>query len=181
MNKTIKILLLISSFFIMAGSLLSPIYAIFVQDIGGDVLTAGTTYSVYAIISGILIYFIGKWEDRVKNQEKLIVLGYFIALISYVGYIFIRRPIELFFVQSLLGISEAIRTPLYDGLYSKNLDRGKFASEWGIWESMNWIITGISAIIGSVIATYFGFMFVLILMAAFALFGFISSLFLLKK
>ncbi|MBU2639985.1 MAG: hypothetical protein KKG75_04770, partial [Nanoarchaeota archaeon] len=75
MDKELKILLMTSALFILAGGLFGPIYAVFVEEIGGDLLTAGAAYSVFAIVTGGIIFFLAKWEDKVKHQEKLVVFG----------------------------------------------------------------------------------------------------------
>ena len=48
-------------------------------------------------------------------------------------------------------------TALASALYSLFLDKGQYASEWGLSASINAFIMGFAAIIGSIIVTYFGF------------------------
>lgn len=55
---------------------------------------------------------------------------------------------DLFLVQMIFGIGKAIETPAFDEVYSKHLDHGKFASEWGLWDSTTYITFGISGVIG---------------------------------
>jgi hypothetical protein len=175
MNQKLGILLAASAMFTTACGLIGPIYAVFVENIGGDILTAGTTYGLYSIVAGVMIFLISRWEDHVKHQEKLVVIGYAVAGIGFLGYIFIRTPIELFIVQMIFGFSEAIKTPAYDGLYSKFLDRGKFISEWGMWESMYYIVTAASAGVGALIAEVFGFRTLFMIMFGFSMTGVLIS------
>ena len=84
MRRILKILILSSFFINLAAGLFGPIYAIFVEEIGGDLLTAGTAYAIFAIASGSLIFMLGKWEDKVKHQEKLLVFGRFLAVIGFI-------------------------------------------------------------------------------------------------
>lgn len=176
MNRQLKILLFSSALFMLAGGLFGPIYAIFVEEIGGDILTAGIAYSAFAIASGVLIFILSKWEDHVKHQEKLVVAGFLMSCLGFLGYMFIKAPVHLFIVQIVFGIGEAIGTPAFDGLYSKHLDKGKYVSEWGLWESMDYIITGIAAIVGGVIANVYGFKFLFGIMFVFSVVGLIISL-----
>jgi MFS family permease len=157
MQRELKILLSTSGLSILAAGLFGPIYAVFVEQIGGDLLTAGTAYSAFAIAAGVLIFFISRWEDNVKHKEKLVVIAYFLACLGFVGYLLIKNPFDLFLVQIVFGVSTAIGAPAYDGLYSKHLDKGKFISQWGIWESMNYIVMGIAAAVGGFIANLYGF------------------------
>jgi len=105
MNKILKVLLASSFFVSLAGGFFTPIYAIFVEEIGGDILTAGSAYAAFAIVSGLLIYAIGLWEDKVKHQEKLFVLGQGLTVLGFTGYLFIDSPKDLFIVQVILGIA----------------------------------------------------------------------------
>lgn len=178
MQRKLKILLFASSLSMLAAGFLGPIYAIFVEEIGGDILTAGTSYAVFSIAAGLLIFFVSRWEDHVKHQEKLVVLGYALGVLGFLGYLLIRNPFDLFVVQVVFGIGAAVGTPAYDGLYSKHLDKGKFASEWGAWESMAYIITGISAAIGGFVVSLYSFKVLLTAMLLISLLGLFVSFFL---
>ncbi len=176
MKKTLKLLLEASGFFIFASGMLGPIYAIFVEEIGGNILTASGAWAIFTLFSGILKFFISKWEDHVKHQEKLLIIGYGMASLGFLGYFFVQNAIHLFIVQAFLGIATAIRVPAYDGMYSRNLDKGKAISEWGIWESMSDINLAISATIGGLIASIFGFKVLFLFMFVLSVIGFLISL-----
>lgn len=180
MRNTLKILLWSSVFLNLSAGLFGPIYAIFVEQIGGDLLTAGGAYAGFSISLGVLVYFLGKWEDKIKHQENLVIWGRFLTLIGTAGYLLIKAPIHLFGVQITLGIAQALTIPAFDSLYSKNLQKGKFASQWGSWEGMTSIVIGIAAILGAWIANKFGFKILFIIMTFIALVALIISLMLRK-
>ena len=170
MRRILKILILSSFFINLAAGLFGPIYAIFVEEIGGDLLTAGTAYAIFAIASGSLIFMLGKWEDKVKHQEKLLVFGRFLAVIGFIGYLLIKNPTQLFIVQIIFGIESAIITPAFDSLFSKNLNRKKFASQWGTWEST-----------AAYIAKEYGFQTLFTIMLIISIFSFLVTLLLIKR
>lgn len=176
MKQTIKILLLSSFFINLAAGLFGPLYAVFVLQIGGDLLTAGVAYAGFSIALGIMIFFLGSWEDRVKHQEKLIIISRVLSVIGFFGYLFIRNPVDLFFVQIIFGLAEAIIVPAYDSLYSRNLDKGKAASEWGVFESTRAIVLGAAAVAGGFLAQEYGFSMLFSLMAVISLFSLAASL-----
>ena len=178
MQKELKILLIADSLYMLAGGLFGSIYAVFVEKIGGDLLTAGTSYAAFALAAGILTFLISRWEDRIKHQEKFVVIGYALSCIGFAGYLLIQKPIDLFIVQIIFGFGEAVGSPAFDGLYSRSLDKGKFTSEWGMWDSMQWIITAISAAVGGFLANKYGFRFLFVIMLALSISGFIVSTFL---
>lgn len=181
MQRELRILLLSSALFLLAGGLFGPIYAVFVEEIGGDLLTAGTAYSVFAIAAGIIIFFLSRWEDHIKHQEKLVIIGYALSCMGFLGYLLIRKPLDLFMVQIIFGVGEAIGVPAYDGLYSRHLDKGKFISEWGLWESMNYLVLGVSAAVGGFLAKLYGFRFLFVIMLILSVLGLIVSIFLVVR
>jgi MFS family permease len=176
MNKIIEFLVVSSFFYNFASGLLGPIYAIFVEQIGGDILTAGSAFAIYTIICGVLILLLGKWENRAKHKEKILVLSRVFTLIGFTGYLFVTNPIQLFLVQITLGAALAFGTPAFDTIYSKNLDKNKEAFEWGAWEGMYQIALGLSAIAGAIIVEFFGFRTLFVIMVWFAIFSLLAMI-----
>ncbi len=128
-----------------------------------------------------MIYILGKIEDKIKHQENILILGRVLTFIGVVGYLFVRSPLYLFAVEIILGTATALSSPAFDSLYSKNLQKGKYASQWGAWEAMYAITAGIAAIVGGLIAQEFGFRILFIIMSIIALFSLVATLFLRKN
>lgn len=169
MHRELKILNTASAFHVFALGLFGPFFAVFVNDIGGSATVAGTSYSIYAIAAGVLMYLSSRFEESRERMDILLITGYGLSTIAFTGYIFVDRPIHLFLVQGLLGIATAITSPAFDELYSKNLDAGHEALQWGIWESMYWIVSGTSALLAGIIVDSYGFSPLFALMAALSL------------
>lgn len=181
MKKWLRILLFADFFMLLAMGMLTPIYAIFVERIGGDILAASGAWAIFTFTSGFFIWVFGKWEDRIKHLEKMIFLGYLLRCIAFLGYFFVANKYHLFGIQTLLGIGIALSLPAYDSLYSRLLTKGKSASEWGTWEGMNMMVAALAAIIGGLVANYFGFKILFLVMFASSLIGLLISITLLSK
>lgn len=156
-NKPLKILLATNSLILFAGAMIGPIYALYVQKIGGDLLDASFTAGLFALVAGISVLLFGRFSDKVKENELLIVAGYLIMGIGFLLFIFVNSIFFLLIVQIILGFGEAVYSPAFDALYSKHLDGNKSGSQWGVWESMNYFTFAISAVIGGYLVTKFGF------------------------
>ncbi len=181
MKRGLKFLLIADAWATLALGMLGPIYAIFVEEIGGDILDASWAFFTFTLTSGILIFLIGKWEDRFKHKEKLVLLGYILISIGTLGYIFVFNQLSLLIVQAILGVAVAFLSPAYDSLYSHFVIKKEEASDWGIWEGMGYIVTAIAAVIGGYIADLAGFKTLFIVMFFISLLGVLTSAGLLKN
>jgi MFS family permease len=165
MNRALKILLSVDFLVIFSGAMIGPFYAVFVIDrVGGDLLDAGISWSIFAVVSGIITLLIGKMTNSVREQELIIAAGYLISGLSFLGYLLIDSIWELFLIQIFLGIGGAISSPAYSAVYSTHLTKGEFIFQWGSWEGMNKIALGVGALVGGLIVSFFGFTALFILM-----------------
>jgi MFS family permease len=164
MRRAIKVLISASIFINFSIGLFAPIYAIFVEKIGGNILSASTAGAIYNILLGILTIIFGKLEDRM-GRRNMVTIGYFLNTVAYTIYIFVKNPIELFFAQAVLGIGDAAKNPAWEAIFSKSLDKGQESSEWAYWGGSTTIIFGIAALVGGIIATNYGFRLLFVLMA----------------
>lgn len=176
MNRILKTLLLTDACFIFAAGLFGPIYAIFVENIGGDLLDAGWAWAAFMLTCGVVVFLLSRWENRFKHYEQLIIGGYAMRSIAIFGYIFISSPMHLMIVQVVLGLGEAFTIPAYDALFTTHIDKGDEASRWGDWEAMYYIVTAGSAIIGAGIATALGFQALFIMMFGVSIVGLLLSI-----
>ncbi len=182
MRRELQILLASDFFIILGFGMMMPIYALFVEEIGGSILEASGAWSAFAFTSGILMYMIGRWEDKKKHYEAMLVLGFIFKSIAYLGYFFVSNTAQLFMVQIVLGLGGAIGSPSYDALYSMFLQKGKYATQWGTWEAMNMIVSAVAAIIGGLVVHTYSFKTLFLLMFVSGVCGvIIASALLIKK
>lgn len=176
MKNGIKVLLVSDAWINLAVGMIGPIYAIFVEEIGGDILDASWAYSAYMITAGVVMYILSKWEDHSKHKEHFVVLGYALTSVGCLLYYFVFNQFTLLLTQVVLGFAIAILDPAFDAIYSHYVKAKEEASNWGIWEAMSYIVTAIAAIVGGYIAEFFGFKPLFLLMFFVSLIGTVSSL-----
>ena len=157
LNIFYKILVLAFGASIFAEGILLPIYAIFVQKIGGDILDAGFAMGIFLITEGIFMILIHrkKWDSR--QRIFLMVGGWIIWLLGIITYLFISNIWILFISQVLTAMGNAIADPVFDAELSSHIDKDVEEMEWGVFEGSKDLIGGAAAIIGGVIAFRFGF------------------------
>lgn len=174
-SKAVRILVITNSMVLLAAGMVAPIYAIFVEKIGGDIMEAGIAGTIFALVAGITTIFSGKISDKSKNKQKIVSLGYALMALGFILYIFVDSIWFLFVVQAIIGLGEAVYSPAFDALFSDNVCKTKESREWGLWESSYYFSIAIGAILGAWLASVFGFN---ILFAFMGIISLISSLYL---
>ncbi|OGK32723.1 hypothetical protein A2956_01900 [Candidatus Roizmanbacteria bacterium RIFCSPLOWO2_01_FULL_37_57] len=169
-NKQIRILLITNGLILTAGAMLGPIYALFVGKIGGDLLDASYAFGAYALTAGMTTLISGRYADKLKENELIVVFGYGILGMAFFGYTLVNSMWSLLIVQIIIGLGEAIYSPAFDAVYSKHLDGHKSGREWGAWESINYFTIAFGAVSGGFLVTFLGFnaMFIVMGLISFA-------------
>ncbi len=175
-NKAIKILLITNGLILVAGAMIGPIYALFVEEIGGSLLDASYAFGVFAFVAGIVTLISGNYADKIKENELILVAGYGFMGIGFFGYIFVNSIFLLLIVQAVIGLGEAVYGPAFDAIYSKHLDKNRAGREWGAWEAMNYFTAAFGAVAGGILVTLFGFNIIFIVMG---LLCFVSAIYIL--
>ena len=163
-NKALRILLITNALVLVAGAMLGPIYALFVERIGGNLFDASIAGGIFAFAAGITTYLSGKYADKIKRDERIVAFGYMVMATGFFLYLFVDSIAFLFIVQAIIGFGEAIYSPAFDALYSMHITKQKAGREWGAWESMNYFTLGVGAVVGGFIVSNFGFNSIFIFM-----------------
>lgn len=157
MHRQLKLFLTADAFYTLAFGMLGPIYAVFVQEIGGDILQAGTAWAIFMISSGMGIFLMGRLQDRIKKDKAFLIAGYAMRSLGFLGYYFVSNVAQMFVLQVFLGLSVIVISPATYSFYARRVDNKKMASEWAVWESIWYTVQGIAALIGSLFASLYGF------------------------
>lgn len=162
-NKTLSVLLIGGNIWYFAEGMFGPLFAIFSEQIGGDILDVTWAWATYLIVAGILYIVVGNATDK-KCKEEFMVLGYALNAVFTFGYLFVSSPWHLFIVQAGLGIAAACATPTWNALYAKYEDKKHDGFEWGLAGGSAQIITGIALICGGYIVNFTSFTVLFLIM-----------------
>ena len=149
----------------LALGLFAPIYAVFVQQIGGGILDIGIALALFYVVTGLFVIFFGTSKFFAKHVRTMVVIGYALLTLGFIGYIFIKIPIHLFIVQIVLGIADGILEPSWDSVYSAKLSEKQESKQWSIWAGSIHIVLGVAAIAGGLIVTHGSFKILFVIMA----------------
>ena len=157
LNRVTKILLIASSLWYFGEGLFGPLFAIYAEKIGGDLLDITWAWAIYLIATGIFYAIIGKLFTRSKFKKHLMVFGYGLNAMFTFCYIFVQNTQQLFLLQVGLGIAEAVSTPIWDSLFASNLEDNENTFHWSLATGHSHFVSGIAIAIGGLIANYVSF------------------------
>ena len=167
-NFALRILLITDGLVVFSGAMLGPIYALFVRDIGGDILDTGLAAGVFTATAGIVVFLSGRFSDKIKETELIVSLGYAIMGTGFLSYTLVHSVSQLLIAQVIIGFGQALCSPSFDALYSKHVEPGRSGSQWGAWESMSYFAVAFGALAGSTVVSIFGFQALFVAMSGFA-------------
>jgi len=156
LSKTAKTLLIGANIWYFGEGMLGPLFAIFAEKVGGDILDITWAWVTYLITTGLFYILVGKLINGTNFKEKILVLGYALNALFTFG-LFVENALQLFKVQAGLGIAEAIGTPSWDTLYAKSIDSEMDSYAWGLSAGQSQIVTGIAFGIGGLITHFICF------------------------
>ncbi len=149
----------------LCAAMLGPIFAIFVEDKGGNLFDASVTFAVFATVAAVTSFITGKITDKIKEQEYVLLLGYFMIFFGYILLVFAKTTEEVILIQIILGFGDAVSLPAHDALYSHHVKKGHEGTAWGTWETMNYLVSAIGALIGGALVVTSGFDLLFFVMA----------------
>lgn len=107
-NKALRILLITNGLILLSGAMLGPIYALFVEEIGGSLLDASFAGALFALAAGITTLIAGRYADKTKRSEYVVATGYLVMGLGFILYTQVRSIWFLFAVQLLIGFKRFI-------------------------------------------------------------------------
>lgn len=161
-SKVIKYLILADLICESSWGLVSPVFAVFVVEkiVGGNAFVVGLASAIYLILFSIFRIPIAFFLDK-KRGEKDDFLAMFFGFLSGAlvpfGFIFSKFPWQVYFLQSIYGIAMAIAFSGYMAIFTRWIDKGKEATEWGMRASLISLAMGFTAAIGGIMVMKFGF------------------------
>lgn len=175
--------LLVSAYGISMFSewVLLPIYAVFVQKIGGDVLDASWAMAVFLISQWIFTIIIQRLKRTYRHHITMMIIGWAIWLIGIALYLAVSSTRMLFLTQILVAMGNAIADPIFDKELSEHTDQNNKLFERGLREGMQDIISWIAAILWGLIAVFLWFKTLILFMILMATISLIIILVYVKK
>jgi MFS family permease len=177
-NKIIKTIIYWDFFINSAWGLLGPIFAIFivqniaVGNIAEGAKIAGFASLFYWVLKSLLQIPIGKYLDKnhgEKDDFLFMVLGTFLTGLVPFGYLVSFHPWHIYLWQILHAVGMAMIIPANYAIFTRHIDKGKEAFEWGLDSTVLGLGVGVTGAVGGILAAAFGFQAILIITGTFTI------------
>lgn len=162
-NKAIQMMLFYLFFVVMAESLFTPIFGVFItKSISGATLrTVGFALAFYAFAKSIVQIPLARYLDKQKGEKDdfyALIVGAIVAIIYPFSLIFISKIWHLYFLEILAGVGTAALMAAYYSLFARHVDKGSEGFEWSLFSVGGLTISSaIGAAVGGILADLFGF------------------------
>lgn len=157
-NSLYKLLLSAYGVSMFSEWVLLPIYAVFVQKIGGDILDASWAMAIFLISQWAFTILIQRLKWTYKHHVVMMIIWWAIRLTGIALYLAVASTGMLFVTQILVALGNAIADPIFDKELADHTDKNNNKLfERGLWEGMQDITNWLAAIIWWLIAVFFWF------------------------
>lgn len=180
-NTKIRYLLFANYLNLFAFAFFTPLFALFVTKLDPNPAMVGIAWGVNMYAAAGMILLFGRYEDRIKHKETLVVVGYFLMAAGAAAYMLVNTLNQLYLVQLFNAVGVGLLTPAWRTSYAKAEDKGKETLEWSLVDGGAKFFIATGAIIGGFILKYYSFKVIFAMIAVIQLVGAFVSLELLKK
>ncbi len=169
MNKSLKLLLVINSIFVLAGNLLGPLYAVFIEGLGGSIAVVSGTWSVMLLTTTLVNFVLIRYGDKVREHEYFLIAGFILRAITWIGFIYAGSITSIIILQIILGLGEAVGSTGFDAIMAEHLDKSSHIRDYAVWKTISNLLAAVATLIGGFVVTSYGFSPMFVFMAIVAI------------
>lgn len=164
-NRSLLAMLVVSALYMFAFGMFSPLYAIFVEEVGGDISVASNAWAVFMVTAGVMTFLTGKWENNSKQTVIGLAWSQFLVAGAYLMYYFADKVAMLYAAQILLGLGASFFWPAFHSLYGKHVDKHNQAKQWSFYDALAYLLPAVAAVTGGWLVKNYSFNVIFIVMA----------------
>lgn len=157
MNKSLKILLGINSVFVLSANLLGPLYALFIENLGGSIAVVSGTWSVMLLTTTLVNFVLIRYGDRVKEHEYFLITGFVFRAIAWIGFVYAQNLATIILLQIVIGLGEAVGSTGFDAIMAEHLDKSSHIRDYAVWKTISNLLASLATLVGGFIVTWYGF------------------------
>lgn len=176
MNKSLRVLIISDLFIMSSFGLIQPIFSIFILNniAGATIASAGMAITIQLFTKALFQIIVGKWTDTEKgNCRELYAMLAGSLLISIVplGYLVCKNITDLYIIQILYGLGQALAYPSWKVLFNRYINQDKAGYEFSIYDTTVGFGIATTAAIGGYFAEIYSFLPLFIAVSILSFFG----------
>ena len=161
-NRLIRFFVISDLFFWSGWGFINPIFAIFIvnQIEGATVLTVGIASAIYWITKALFQMPVAVYLDKHEGERDdfhALISGLILAGFAAISFVLVTTVAGLYIVIFIQALAFGLYTPAWSAIFSRHLDKKNNAFDWSLDQTVVGIALGITALIGSALASAFGF------------------------
>jgi len=161
-NRVVKYFVLADLALYAGWGFIAPMFSVFVvqEIVGATLVTVGVSAAVYwgsrAVVQPPIAMFLDRRGGE-KDDFYTLVVG--LVVISATAFLFVAVETisQLYVVQALHGIALGAYSVSWPAIFSRHLDKGRYALDWSLDRATLAGSTAATSIIGGFVANTFGF------------------------
>jgi len=173
-NKALRVLITYNGILMFGVMLFGPLYAVFVQKIGGGVQLISISSAAFYLSSALFLWIVGKLGDKVKEKELMLAASYLIRSVGYLGFLIVDSALGLILLESLFGLAEALGSPTFGALFAKHVDGEMEVMEYADWALVASLIMAVGSLIGGFVVSALGFGLLFVVISALCFVAFLG-------
>lgn len=148
--------------------MLGPLYALFTEKFQATPFEMSLTWAAYLSAATVGAILVGAIGDSVKEQELLLVVGYFIRAGCWLAFMMVPSIAWLLVVQVGIGIGDALGAPSFDALMATHTKPRRRIADYSNWKLVMSLVMAAGTLLGGYIVTTFNFSTLFCFMSALA-------------
>jgi len=175
-NRVIQFLTYSDILMLSGWGLINPILAVFLTDkiIGGSVAIAGIASTTFFLTKSILQIPVARAIDSKKGEWDdfwVMTVGSLLISFAAFSFIFAQYTWQVFAIQIVNGIGCALSYPGWLAIFTRHIDRNHESLEWSLYSTATDLGSALTAALGGLIASTFGYKNLFAVVGLFSLIG----------
>lgn len=173
-NRIVKFFILSDLMLWSGWGFIDPLFSIFVVEkiSGSTLVSVGILATIYWLTKGVLQIPISLFLDKTDGERDdfyALIIGLLIGGGAAISLSMAQTINQVYAIQFIKAIGFALYIPSWSAIVSRHLDKDHTAFEWALSSSTVSFGIAIAGLLGSLIASSFGFRFLFILTGLFAM------------
>ena len=154
-TRSLALFTALNSIWGIVYGMIGPFYAVYVANISGGYEKLGFAFSIMVLVQAATSYFVGNFSDRLGRKPFFFLTAYLDAAVL-IAYTFITQTYQIYILQALLGVTNAVNMTIRESLLADLTKRGRRGMAIGRFNAMVSVFSAVGLTLGGYAAKLYG-------------------------